>query len=100
VPEAVRPRTLQALRGVGSPAATDDRGRGRIVLAAPEGSRTLTEALRRLHAVGVTPEGLALHKPTLDEVFLALTGQLPGAPSGNRHHPAAGTTTAGGNPRR
>jgi hypothetical protein len=26
---------------------------------------------------------VALHKPTLDDVFLALTGHLPTTPSGN-----------------
>jgi ABC-2 type transport system ATP-binding protein len=31
-------------------------------------------ALRRLEAAGITPEDAALRKPTLDEVFLALTG--------------------------
>ncbi len=68
---------------------------GRIVVPAPHGSATLAEALRRLHAAGVTPEDVALHKPTLDDVFLALTGQLATTPSGNGHN-----TPDGGGDRR
>jgi ABC-2 type transport system ATP-binding protein len=83
VPESDRARTLQALRGVGGQDPTGDRDRGRVVLPAPDGTRTLSEALRRLGAAGVTPEDLALHKPTLDDVFLALTGQRATTPTGN-----------------
>jgi len=48
-------------------------GRDRIVLAAPDGPRTLRRALRLLAQAGVTPTDVALHRPTLDDVFLALT---------------------------
>jgi ABC-2 type transport system ATP-binding protein len=86
VPEPDRARTLQALRGIGGQDPTDDRHRGRIVLPAPDGARTLTKALRRLDAAGVAPEDVALRKPTLDQVFLALTGH-PATPTGNRPDP-------------
>jgi daunorubicin resistance ABC transporter ATP-binding subunit len=90
VPEVDRARTFRALRGVGDQGPTDDRDRGRIVLPAPDGARTLTKALRRLDAAGVTPEDVALHKPTLDDVFLALTGHLATTPSGNGHDTPGG----------
>jgi ABC-2 type transport system ATP-binding protein len=90
VPEVDRDRALQALRGVGGQDPTDDRHHGKVVLPAPDGARTLTEALRRLDAADVTPEDVALHKPTLDDVFLALTGQLATTPNGNGHDPWAG----------
>jgi ABC-2 type transport system ATP-binding protein len=83
VPEPDRARAVRALQGVGGQTPTDDRDRGRIALPAPDGTRTLTEALRRLDAARVTPEDMTLRKPTLDDVFLALTGQLPTAPTGN-----------------
>jgi ABC-2 type transport system ATP-binding protein len=76
VPDDDAPRTLQALRGVGAESPAYDRHRGKVVLPAPDGAGTLTEALRRLDAAEVTPEDVALHKPTLDDVFLALTGNL------------------------
>ncbi|HEV8649162.1 MAG TPA: hypothetical protein VG276_07085 [Actinomycetes bacterium] len=63
---------------------------GRIVLPALDGARTLTEALRRLDTAGVAPEDVALHKPTLDEVFLALTGHLASTVNRNGHDTRGG----------
>jgi len=82
VPAADRARTLQALRDGGAEDPTVDEHDGRVVLPAPDGSRALTVALRHLEAAGITAEGAALRKPTLDEVFLALTGHLA-TPTGN-----------------
>jgi ABC-2 type transport system ATP-binding protein len=95
VPEQDRARTFQALRGVGGPDPTDDRDHGRIVLPAPDGARTLTEALRRLDAAGITPEDMALRKPTLDDVFLALTGHRASTPTGNGPDPRGGAERHG-----
>jgi ABC-2 type transport system ATP-binding protein len=39
------------------------------------------EAVRRLDAVGVETEDLALHRPSLDDVFLAVTGHAAEASS-------------------
>jgi ABC-2 type transport system ATP-binding protein len=87
VPEADRAQTLQALRTLRAEDPAEDRHHDRIVVPAPHGAATLAEALRRLHAAGVTPEDVALHKPTLDDVFLALTGQLATTSSGNGPNP-------------
>jgi hypothetical protein len=38
------------------------------------GSDALIEAVRGLDAAGVQTQGLALRRPSLDDVFLALTG--------------------------
>jgi ABC-2 type transport system ATP-binding protein len=93
VSEPDRARTLRALRDVGGQAATDDRDHGRIVLPAPDGARTLTQALRQLDAAGVAPEDLALRRPTLDEVFLALTGRRATTPIGKGNGPTPGGRT-------
>jgi ABC-2 type transport system ATP-binding protein len=90
VPESDRVQTLQALGCVDGQDPTDDQDRGRVMLPAPDGIRTLTEALRRLDAAGVTPEDVALRKPTLDEVFLALTGHRATTPIGNDPDPRGG----------
>jgi ABC-2 type transport system ATP-binding protein len=90
VAEPDRARTVQALRGVGGLDPTDGRRRGTIVLSAPDGAKTLTEALRRLDVAGVTLEDLALHKPTLDDVFLALTAQRAITLTGTGPDPGAG----------
>ncbi|MGO9965589.1 MAG: ATP-binding cassette domain-containing protein [Acidimicrobiales bacterium] len=39
-----------------------------------DGPRTVTEALRILEAEGIAPTTLALREPSLDDVFLSLTG--------------------------
>jgi ABC-2 type transport system ATP-binding protein len=65
------------------------------VLPAPDGAGTLTQALRRLDAAGVIPEDVALHKPTLDDVFLALTGHLATTPGGNGPRPPGGADRHG-----
>lgn len=45
-----------------------------IVIPASDGSRTLTAAVRRLDEAGIEPRDIGLRKPTLDDVFLTLTG--------------------------
>ena len=43
-------------------------------VAVDDGTRRLLEAVRALDHGGVAVEDLALRRPTLDEVFLTLTG--------------------------
>jgi daunorubicin resistance ABC transporter ATP-binding subunit len=52
-------------------------GPPRLSLPAPEGTRSLLEAARRLEAAGLGLSAIALRQPTLDDVFRQLTG--PGA---------------------
>jgi ABC-2 type transport system ATP-binding protein len=98
VPEPDRAQTLQVLRGVSAQDPTEDRDRGRILLPAPDGTATLTQALHRLDAVGVAPEDVALRKPTLDEVFVALTGHRATTPTGNGPDPRGGVDHHGEQP--
>ncbi len=46
----------------------------RISMPAPDGPATLMEALNRLNDAGIELMDIALRRPSLDEVFLALTG--------------------------
>ncbi|MFC8531309.1 ATP-binding cassette domain-containing protein [Nocardia sp. NPDC057227] len=48
----------------------------RIAIPAPDGAKTLAEALRRLDGAGVELVDIALRRPSLDDVFLQLTGHL------------------------
>jgi ABC-2 type transport system ATP-binding protein len=98
VPAPDRAQTLQVLRGVSAQDPTEDRDRSRILLPAPDGTATLTQALRRLDAVGVAPEDVALRKPTLDEVFVALTGHRATTPTGNGPDPRGGVDHHGQQP--
>ncbi|RKQ90802.1 ABC-2 type transport system ATP-binding protein [Solirubrobacter pauli] len=56
-------------------APTVDATTRRITAPAPEPVTTLGAVLRGLEDVGVAAEDVALRRPTLDEVFLQLTGQ-------------------------
>jgi ABC-2 type transport system ATP-binding protein len=62
--------TVAALAGLG--ASTTD---GWVSLPAPGGAATLAEAIRRLDAAGVALDDISLRRPSLDDVFLALTGR-------------------------
>jgi ABC-2 type transport system ATP-binding protein len=62
------------------------------VMIGSRGSTALVDAVRRLDTAGVETEDLALHRPSLDDVFLAVTGHEAEAASdgarrraGSRH---------------
>ncbi len=61
--------------GVAEP-ATDPVTR-RCSIAAPTGAKLLPIVVRALDEAEVPVEDIALRRPTLDEVFLALTGRIP-----------------------
>ncbi|NMN96342.1 ATP-binding cassette domain-containing protein [Antrihabitans stalactiti] len=53
----------------------DDSARvDRLSIPAPAGAATLAEALRRLDAAGIELADIALRRPSLDDVFLSITG--------------------------
>ncbi|WP_280439160.1 ATP-binding cassette domain-containing protein [Nocardia cyriacigeorgica] len=61
----------------------------RIAIPAPDGAKTLAEALRRLDAAGVELVDIALRRPSLDDVFLQLTGHLATTETADEPEPAA-----------
>jgi len=70
-----RDRTATVLTSVvGSDAKWDDSS-FTFTIPATEGAVTLTEVVRGLDQAGVIPNDLALHRPSLDDVFLSLTGR-------------------------
>jgi ABC-2 type transport system ATP-binding protein len=75
---------------MGAEDPTDHQHHGKILLPAPDGAATLSEALRRLEAAGVVPLDVTLRRPTLDDVFLALTGHRATTPTGNGPHSRGG----------
>ena len=66
---------MQSLAGIGSgeASADDDEGRVRVPVG-NEGPSALLESVRRLDETNVRLADIALHRPTLDDVFLSLTG--------------------------
>ncbi|NKQ51402.1 ATP-binding cassette domain-containing protein [Amycolatopsis sp. K13G38] len=64
----------QVLREVGSGEPVADEHTRKIEILVDTGPKALIEALRRLDALNVTVQDVGLHRPTLDDVFLSLTG--------------------------
>jgi len=62
----------------------------RISMPAPEGPRTLMAALTKLNEADIELMDIALRRPSLDEVFLALTGDHPRDAGERTEVPAAG----------
>lgn len=54
--------------------------RGTFTIPATDGNRTLLEVVRRLDDRSVEPLDLALERPSLDDVFLTVTGHAPARP--------------------
>ncbi|OFW67392.1 MAG: daunorubicin/doxorubicin resistance ABC transporter ATP-binding protein DrrA [Actinobacteria bacterium RBG_16_68_21] len=92
VSEDLRVRTMEVLTAVHGDAPTFEPASRKITLAAPQGPTSLTLAVRRLDEAAITPDDIALRKPTLDDVFLAYTGhaaeETPAAENGRRRRRA------------
>jgi ABC-2 type transport system ATP-binding protein len=80
----------QAVGSLGEHGADVDHDASVVsVRVGSQGSDALVEAVRRLDAAGITVTGLSLRRPSLDDVFLALTGHPAEdetvVPTGSRH---------------
>jgi daunorubicin resistance ABC transporter ATP-binding subunit len=71
-------RLAAAVATLGSGKATIDEAGGRLVLPVTDGAAILPAVARRLAEADLQVSALALRRPTLEEAFLALTGQLTG----------------------
>ena len=66
---------VAAVTGLGDGTPTVDAEARRVqVHAGGQGSQVLVEAVRSLDTAGVVTTGLALRRPSLDDVFMSLTG--------------------------
>jgi ABC-2 type transport system ATP-binding protein len=77
VPDDDRVRAMETIAAATGEEVLELGGR-RLRVAAREGSRTLLEVVRALDAAGVDADDIGLHKPSLDDVFLAVTGETTG----------------------
>ena len=88
--QADLPRVAAALGAVDHGEAQVEEATRRVSVAVEAGTDRLRQALGSLDAAGASVDDIALRPPTLDEVFLALTGQaLEQAPDRAAGHPAA-----------
>ncbi|WP_254206920.1 ATP-binding cassette domain-containing protein [Nocardia alni] len=76
-PSKVR-AALDALGELAPETVRADPSADRISIPAPDGAATLSEALRRLDAAGVELADIGLRRPSLDDVFLSITGHSGG----------------------
>lgn len=70
------PITAKVLAEVGTGDPTVDEHTRKAEVLVDGGPKALVEALRRLDAESVSVLDVALHRPTLDDVFLSLTGHV------------------------
>jgi ABC-2 type transport system ATP-binding protein len=69
------PAAVRALERYGQGSATVHAARRTLVVPLPGGAQRMGDILRDLEANNVRLDDLSLRKPTLDDVFLALTGR-------------------------
>ncbi|MFL6055616.1 MAG: ATP-binding cassette domain-containing protein [Actinoallomurus sp.] len=67
-------KAADALRRVSADDPVVDEDSHLVTVQVTGGTRSLAEVVRELDAAGVEAQDLALRRPTLDEVFLSLTG--------------------------
>jgi ABC-2 type transport system ATP-binding protein len=81
-----------AIADLGSGAPQVVAESGEVSLPVREGASVLAEVVRRLDAAGLEISDLALGRPSLDDVFLALTGHVAEAADedGEEAEPARG----------
>lgn len=87
VPGDSRATAIERLEASLSEVATYQEDRDRISIDAPFGPASLMEAVRVLDAASITPTDINLRKPTLDDVFLTLTGHAVTKAEGNGEEP-------------
>ncbi len=87
---AALPLVAEALRRLDGEPRVEIATR-RVAITVDTGTDRLMDAVRALDSRGVDIEDIALRRPTLDEVFLTLTGQPidTAEPRDRRRHPAA-----------
>ena len=86
-----REKAMQAVAALASKKPSFDEETLIVTLPVKDGSRVLTDVVRSLDKVRVEPVSLSLHSPSLDDVFLALTGKktVANEPVKKRHKPEA-----------
>jgi len=87
------PALARAIAPIGSDPPRIDAGTSRVTVPVAAGRSAITAAVQALGGVGIDVDDIGLRRPTLDEVFLKLTGAL--SPPGNHDEPERATEPAG-----
>jgi ABC-2 type transport system ATP-binding protein len=83
IAEAARIMTGFMAEGAATAEATVEQHTRRITVPVTGGAKLLAEVIRELDARGVEIDDIGLRRPTLDDVFLSLTGHAAEAVTGN-----------------
>jgi ABC-2 type transport system ATP-binding protein len=92
------PRAVDVLARIGVGRPTVDQHVRRVTVPAEGGASRLVQVVRDLDEAGIAIDDIGLRRPTLDDVFLALTGHVaeePPAPAGEAAPAAEGRGAAG-----
>jgi ABC-2 type transport system ATP-binding protein len=87
-------RLADVLAALATAVPAVDEPAGRVILPVTGGASILPEVATRLAAAGLDVESLALRRPTLEEAFLAYTGQAVSGPPAEPAHTAPDTPRA------
>jgi ABC-2 type transport system ATP-binding protein len=68
--------TVGILKTVGAEEPAVDAATLEVTVAVGRGSSALVEAVRQFDAAGIEPADVAIRRPTLDDVFMKLTGRV------------------------
>ncbi len=68
-------KTVQIMQSYGMGDAVVNKDQRHLILPVTNGAHLLTTVVRDLDAANITVDDLALRRPTLDDVFLTLTGR-------------------------
>jgi ABC-2 type transport system ATP-binding protein len=71
-------RAADILKSVGAEAPTVDTAAREVSVLVARGATALVEAVRQLDAAGIEPADIGIQRPTLDDVFMKLTGRAAG----------------------
>jgi ABC-2 type transport system ATP-binding protein len=69
-------RVVDLVDGIGTERPTVDRGTRRVSLPVDGGAESLVAVVRRLDDAGIRVVDITLRRPSLDDVFLSLTGHV------------------------
>jgi ABC-2 type transport system ATP-binding protein len=84
------PEAVEALRELGKENVYGDLETGEVSLPAAGGASILADVVRRMDAAGIILAELGLKQPTLDDVFLAITGHTTEQESEGKEGPIEG----------
>jgi ABC-2 type transport system ATP-binding protein len=92
------PEATMVLTEIGSGEPMVDTHARRISVVVDGGAKSLIEALRRLDLQSIPVQDVGLHRPTLDDVFLKLTGRSAQTHAAQTHAAATTATETGATP--